>query len=119
MSKKTNSSNANFNSAILNNGFIRFLAITIIGALITFIIWQSGFTLAIFEKLNLSKGEQVRIVLKHNHSPLVFYLMFGFTFSIIIFLVRELLGIKKKKNKEIDLVNSKNQQIEKQKELES
>ena len=99
MSKKTNNANANFNSDILNNGFIRFLAITIIGALITFIVWQSGFALTIFEKLNLSKGEQIRIVLKHNHSPLVFYLMFGFAFSIITFFIRELLGFKKKKNK--------------------
>jgi hypothetical protein len=56
----------------------------------------------IFEKLDLSKGEQIRLIIKYNHSPIKANLIHGFGFSCVIMLAKLLFEGKKGKTKTKD-----------------
>ncbi len=100
MSDQTKNTNSNVKKSIFENGYVQFLGVILLGAVITFFIWRSGLILNIFEKLNVSKEDQLRLILKHNRSPLVFYFMFGFGIALISFFIKEIVGFITKKDED-------------------
>ena len=95
MSKKTKKSSSNQSKNLFHNDYVQLLGFTLIGALLTFFIWRSGYLLKILDAFNLSNGQKISLILKHNQSPIVFYLMIGFTLALIIFLIK-LIFVKRK-----------------------
>ena len=82
---------------ILSNWYVQLFILTLVGAVINYFVWTSSLIITIFEKIDLNKGEQLRLILKHDHSPLKADIILGFAFSCIIMIGKSLFEIKKKK----------------------
>ena len=66
---------------------IQMLILTLVFALINHFVWTGSLIRTIFETLDLSKAEQIRLIKKYNDSPIKANLILSFGFSCVISLV--------------------------------
>lgn len=102
MVKEKKSQKASSNNPIFSNWYVQFLMVTLLGAIITFLVWKKGLILTIFKNFNVSNEEQARVILKHNHSPITFYFMIGFGFACVVMLIKLLFEKRQDKKKDDD-----------------
>lgn len=102
MVKEKRESKPTIKNEIFSNWYVQLLILTLVCALINHFVWTGSLIRTIFEKFDLSKDEQIRLILKYNHSPLKANLILGFGFSCVIMIGKSLFEGKKGKKKTND-----------------
>lgn len=100
--KEKKKSIPNSEDEILSNWLVQMLILTLVFALINHFVWTGSLIRTIFETLDLSKAEQIRLIKKYNDSPIKANLILGFGFSCVISLARLLFEGEKGKKKTND-----------------